>query len=352
MGLSRIVQLADHLEQKIETLGLRAGDAYPNTEEVARKLGVSTRAANGALRVLAQRGILDRRPRRGTIVARVPGDSPRPALHRIHLLVHREYLQMEGLLADGLLIGLQGELPGAEMQFNFIPALDDAEYARQVLAEVLHSREAEGLIMIRAPMAIQRAVAASGLPAMVYGHLQPSVDGMPWIDRDHGQIARLAAEYLLGRRCRRIVVLFRAETGPGDFILLDALQRSLSAAGLGLDDLVVRTLPADLEAARHGVAAILQETRRCTGILCRSQLLAEGVAAAAEALGRRVPVVVSDVYRKPSEPEPPYPYARSQLTSEEIGHHIGRMLAQQARGAKVDPQQEVIPVALQLPGDS
>jgi DNA-binding LacI/PurR family transcriptional regulator len=119
-----------------------------------------------------------------------------------------------------------------------------------------------------------------------------------------------------------------------------------------LGDLVVRCLPADHEAARHGVAAVLQASRRSTGILCRSQLLAEGAAAAAAALGRRVRIVVSDVYRKPSEPEPVFPYARSLLTAEEIGRHIGRMLVQQARGEKVDPQQEVIPVALQVPGDT
>jgi hypothetical protein len=80
-------------------------------------------------------------------------------------------------------------------------------------------------------------------------------------------------------------------------------------------------------------------------------LLAEGAAAAAEALGRRVQIVVADVYRKPSQPELLYPYARSLWTSEEIGHHIGRMLAQQARGQKADPETEVIPVTLDIPGD-
>ena len=352
MGLSRIVELADQLQQNIETLGLRPGDAYPHTEDIARRLGISTSAANGALRVLAKRGILDRRTRRGTVIARLPGDSPRPALSRVHLLVHREYLHSEGLLADGLLIGIQGELRGAEMQFNFIPAVEGTEYAGQLVADALRSRDAEGFVLVRAPLAIQRAVQASGLPAVVFGHLQPSIDGLPWIDRDQQQIGRLAAEHLLSGRCRRVVALFRAEMGPGDFLLLDCLQQGMAAAGLGLGDLAVRCLPADRAAARHGVAAVLRETKRSTGILCRSQLLAEGAAAAAESLGRRVRIVVCDVFRKPSEPEPIYPYARSLLTSEEIGHHVGRMLVQQARGEKVAPSQMVIPVALQVPGDS
>jgi DNA-binding LacI/PurR family transcriptional regulator len=350
MDLSRIVELADRLQQNIDASGLRPGDAYPHTEEIARSLGVSTSAANGALRVLAKRGILDRRPRRGSVVARRPGDGPQPALRRVHLLVHREYLQMEGLLADGLLIGIQGELPGAEMQFNFIPLIEGAEYGDQLVADALRSRDAEGFVLVRAPLAIQRAVHTSGLPAVVFGHLQPSVEAMPWIDRDHRQIGALAAAHLLGCRCRRVVALFRVEMGPGDFLLLDCLQQSLAAAGLGLGDFSIRCLSADREAARSCVMSILQENKRTTGFLCRSQLLAEGAAAAAELLGRRVPIVVSDVYRKPSEPEPVHPYARSLLSSEEIGHRIGRMLAQQARGEEVCPQYEMIAVALEVPG--
>lgn len=352
MRPGRIVELADQLEQHIGATGLRPGDPYPHTEEIARRLGVSTSAANGALRVLAKRGILERRPRWGTVVARLPGDSSPAALRRVHLLVHREYLQMEGLLADGLLIGIQGELPGAEMQFNFIPPVDGAEYADQLLADVLRSRDAAGLVLVRAPLAIQRAVHASGLPAVVFGHLQPSVHDMPWIDRDHRRIGTLAAGHFVSRRCRRVVALFRAEMGPGDFLLLDGLQQPLAEAGLGLGDFTVRCLPADRDAVEQAVSVLLAESKRSTGFVCRSPLLAEGVAAAAKALsrtvGRQVHLVVSDVYRKRSEPEPPYPYARSLLPSEEIGHRIGRMLAQQARGEPVLPQHEVIPVALEM----
>jgi hypothetical protein len=351
MRLSRIVELADQLEANIGAVGLRPGDRYPHTEEIARKLGVSTSAANGALRVLAKRGILDRRPRRGTVIARLPRDLPQSPLRRVRLLVHREYMHMEGVLADGLLIGIQGELPGAEMQFNFIPPVEGADFADRLLSEVMRSRDAEGFVLVRAPLAIQRAVAGNGWPAVVFGRLQPSVQGIPWIDRDHLQIGVLAATHLLARHCRRVVALFRAEMGPGDFLLLDSFQRVLAGAGVGLSDFAVRCLSADREAAQHCVASILKESKRATGFCCRNQLLAEGAAAAAEALGRRVQIVVADVYRKPSQPELLYPYARSLWTSEEIGHHIGRMLAQQARGQKADPETEVIPVTLDIPGD-
>lgn len=353
MQIARIVQLADHLEQEIRRQQLRPGDPYPDTEEIARRLGVSTSAANGALRVLAKRGILDRRQRRGTRVARLPDGSAGSPLRRVHLLVHREYLQMEGLLADGLLIGIQGELPGAEMQFDFIPAVDGAESANDLISKILRSHDAEGLVLVRAPLSIQRAVRASGLPTVVLGTLQPAVAGLPWIDRDQRQIAQLAAEYLLKRKCRRVAVLFRAEMGPGDFPALDRLQQVCHATGLGLDAFTLRCLPADREAIAACATAILKANRRRTGFFCRSQPLADGVAAAAESLGltvgRHLDIVVSDVYLKTGEPPPQFAYVRSQLGAEETGHHVGRMLAQQARGEPVVPNCEVVPVTLVTP---
>ena len=353
MQLGRIVRLADELEREIRQQQLRPGDPYPDTEEVARRLAVSTSAANGALRVLAKRGILDRRQRRGTIVARMPDGAAGSSLRRVHLLVHREFLQMEGLLGDGLLIGIQGELPGAEMQFNFIPTVDAAEYANGLMTEILKSRDGEGVVLVRAPLPIQRVVRTSGLPAVVLGSLQPSVEGIPWIDRDHREIAELAGEYLLQRKCRRIVALFRAEMGAGDAPALDRLQQVCGASGLGLDGFTLRCLPADREAIAACVRSLLSGKKRRTGFFCRSQPLADGVVAAAESLGltvgRDVEIVVSDVYLKAGTSPPKVPYLCPLVSAEETGHHVGRMLAQQARGEPVKPACEVIPVVLVKP---
>ena len=350
MGLGRIVDLANQLEQAIRSDRLQPGDAYPTTEEIARQLGVSTNAANGALRVLGKRGILCRRQRRGTVIARAPGDASPPMLRRVHLLVHKTYLQMEGLLADGLLIGIQGELPGAEMQFNFIPALEGGEYAQRLIAEILRSHDAEGFVLVRAPLAIQRLIQASGLPAVVLGTLHPSVHGLPCIDRDQRQIAELSAQYLLKKKCRRVVALFRAEMGPGDFPALDCLQQACQSGGLGLGDFTLRCLQADHEAVKECAATLLQTRKGSVGFFCRSQPLAEGVAAAAESLGltigRDVEIVITDVYLKAGQPPPELPYIQSSLSSEQIGCHVGRMLAQQARGEPVAPEREVIPVVL------
>lgn len=353
MPAPRIVLLANQLEQEIRHRGLKPGDAYPTTAVVARRLGVSTQAANGALRVLVKRGILERCRRSGTVVSQVPGDLSGAVLRRVHLLVKQDYLRLEGVLADGLVLGLQEKLPGAEIVFNFIPTIDGADYASKLIAASLRSDERDGFLLVRAPLAIQRVMRASGLPVVVYGSLQPSVQGMAWIDRDASQIADLSFQYLLDRGCRQIIAMFRPEMAPGDTIVLDCLLRLLDEHNFRSRDFAMRNLPADLEAVQHAVARVLadRQGQGPLGFLCRNPLLAEGVAAAAAAMelavGRDLHIVVSDVYRKSTDPAPKYPHIRSVYSSEEIGKRLGRMLVQQARGELLDPDHEVIPVLLQ-----
>ena len=269
------------------------------------------------------------------------------------MVVHENYLRQEGLLGDGLMLGLQGELPGSQLQFNFTPPLDGFEFVNRLIAEALRTDGAEGFVLVRAPLAVQRTIASSGLPAVVFGSLQPSVQSLPWIDRDQRQIGGLLGSHLLTRGCRRIAVLFRAEMAPGDFIAFDHLVAVAGAGGLKPSDFVMRALPADLEAVKHAVLPWLIERRRPLGLFCRSQLLAERALQAAELAGlepgRDFEIVVADVYRKSSDSPPRYPYARSTVTAEQIGHHIGRMLAQQARGEPVQPNHELLPVTVELP---
>ncbi len=353
MKSARVVQLADLLEQEIRGSKLKPGDPYLSTDDAASKLHVSTQAANNALRILVKRGVIQRRRRIGTFIARLPEETPPSALQRVHLVVHENYLRQEGLLADGLMLGLQGELPGSQLQFNFTPPRDGNEFANRLIAEALRTDGGEGFVLVRAPLAVQRTVAASGLPAVVFGSLQPSVQTIPWIDRDQAQIGGLLGAHLLARGCRRLVALFRAEMAPGDFVALDQLLTVGGAGGLRPADFAVRTLPPDLEAIKHAMLPWLVEGPRPAGVFCRSQRLAEGAMLAAEAAGlvpsRHLELVVADVYRKASDPPPTYAYARSTVTSEQIGHHIGRMLAQQARGEPVDPNHETLPVTVELP---
>src|SRR3954462_3538876 len=104
--IPRIIQLADRIAEDIKQRQLKPGDPYQGTTETAEMLGVSTTAANRAMQVLVKRRLIERRQRKGTFVA-VPGaptaESP---LRRVHLIVHENYLRTEGLLADGIIVGM------------------------------------------------------------------------------------------------------------------------------------------------------------------------------------------------------------------------------------------------------
>jgi DNA-binding LacI/PurR family transcriptional regulator/DNA-binding transcriptional regulator YhcF (GntR family) len=350
----RIVELADLIAADIRRRKLAPGDSYQSTLETAEMLGVSTTAANRAMQVLVKRRILERRQKKGTFVAHPPKDAPLSPLARVHLLVQEDYLRTEGVTSDGIVIGLHGELPAAQMQFNFLPPDKQGDYIEGLLAEAMRSGQTEGFVLIRASLQAQRLIAASGLPAVVNGSLHPSVPRMCWIDRDHRQGGQLLAQRLIDAGFRRIVVLMRDRMFSGDHALLDAVRDTMAQAGLGLDALTVRCLPADRDAIADAVGELLPDTGSArTGFICRSEPLAAGAALAARERRLRadadVGIVLSDVYRKPSDPPPEWPYLIATMSPEQIGQQVGTMLAQQAIGKPVEPDHLIIPVRLSEP---
>jgi DNA-binding LacI/PurR family transcriptional regulator len=283
-----------------------------------------------------------------------PTDMPSSPLKRVHLIVQENYLRTEGLLSDGIIVGMHEELPAAQMQFNFTPAENDAAFMNELVAEAMRSRKTEGFVLIRSTLAIQRIAAASGLPVVVHGSVNWSVPMMPWIDRDHQVSGTLQAKYLIENGYENILVLMRDRMFRGDHTLFDAVRDAWSAAGHSTSSLTLRCLPHDSTAIMAAVSEMVEKLNgRRFGVICRSEPLAVGAEAAVKAhkltVGRDVNIILADVYRKGSEAPPVWPHVRSVLTPEQIGQHIGRMLAQQALGKPVEPDHEVIPVYLQVP---
>jgi len=347
----RIVELADLIAADIRRRKLNPGDSYQSTLETAEMLGVSTTAANRAMQVLVKRRLLERRQKKGTFVAQPATDAPLSPLQRVHLLVQEDYLRTEGLMSDGIVLGIHGELPATQMQFNFLPPDRQGDYVGDLLSEAMRSGQTEGFVLIRTSLQAQRLIAGSGLPAVVHGSLHPSVPRMWWIDRDHRDGGQMLARRLIDSGFKRIVVLMRDRMFRGDHALLDSVRDTMAAAGLGIDALTLRCLPADRDAIGAAVGEILAEANGArVGFICRSEPLAAGAALAAGErklrVGQDVGIVLSDVYRKPSDPQPEWPYLMAVMSPEQIGQQIGRMLAQQAANPSAEPEHLVIPVHL------
>lgn len=348
---SRIVEVAELILADIRRRKLRAGDSYLGTAETAQWLHVSGSTVNRALQLLAMRGVVQRRQRQGTIVLE-PTARRGVGLRRVHLVVREDHLRIEGLWSEGVLLGLQGALPGVELQFNFRPDVDEAEYVEQLIREILAARQPSGLVLIRSTVVTQRLVAGSGLPAVVSGTLQPSIRELPSIDRDQRQIGVLLAEHLLAARSKRYLIVVRDRLTAGDHVMLDGALATLAAAGVSLDAVTIRCLPTDAEAIAAESRAWLEGSSDRAGCLCRTETLARGVAQAAGALklaGRSRPmIVVADAARQLAS-DAPFPSIEPVIAAEEWGARIGRMLAASARGDRPDPYRELIPVRLWTP---
>src|SRR5438270_10942104 len=61
-------QVAEQIEKRILVGELRSGDRLPTEREMAEQFHVSRTAVREAMKILAQKGLVDMRPGRGTIV--------------------------------------------------------------------------------------------------------------------------------------------------------------------------------------------------------------------------------------------------------------------------------------------
>ena len=349
----RVVELADRIEADIRSRGLQPGQPYLSTEETVRMLQTSTNVVNRALRLLVKRGLLERKQRKGTFVTEPELNSARPALRRVHLLVHRNYLKTEGLMADGLVVGMQGELGRAELQFNFMPGTEDGDYVQGLLEEAARSHHKEGFVLVRSSLAVQRLVAQSGLPAVVAGMLYASVPPMPWLDSDNRAVGRLLTERILRAGHRTVLVLVRDRVLAGDYPFIDGVRDALSQANAGAEALIMRHLPTDHEMIREEVRRVLLQTEPLPGIVARSEPLADGAAEAVEAMGLEVgsdvTITLADWYRRHGSSFPRYPFALDTITAEERGRHIARLLVRQALRLGTAGEHEMISVTLEEP---
>ena len=71
-----IQEAAEILEQHIRRSGLKAGDRYITAKDAGKLLGKSVMTAQRAMTLLAQRKLLERRPKAGTFIAESAFSGP------------------------------------------------------------------------------------------------------------------------------------------------------------------------------------------------------------------------------------------------------------------------------------
>jgi hypothetical protein len=349
----RIQHLARLVEQDIASRGLKPGDRYLTTMEVAGLLGVSTRFANDAMRYLAARQVLTRKPKAGTLVGpgllTAAGFEPPTPLDVVHLLIRQDYYFSERRRMEALVTGITGSLPGCSIQLNFVPAFNEVPYVERLMDGAAASRNGY-LVAVKSPQ-LQRFFARHRSPSVLLGTPFEGIKNLAWIDKDQREIGRLLARRLIETGHRRIGVILRDRRGYGDDLMMDAITQEVLDGGLGSAGLIVRSVPADPPLIALAVGAMLSSDTRPSALICRNRGIVTAAIQTCAALDLTVEKdLVLALADPPADPRDTIavPCLRPTTATGACGEgeRLAAMLIALARGEDAAKLSHVIPVSL------
>lgn len=259
------IELANRIEHRIRAANLLPGTLFKKTAAIAKEYGVSTSCANLAMRLLVQRRLVERRPRAGTVIADYHSTSPSP-LDKIHFMMPHTAFDVPPELLNDMLLGVQSIFPRAEIGFIYY---QDAEGSggEAELKELIKGAADHALILVRAPLSLQRLVGESGLPCIVLGHPFPTVS-LPWVDADSARQGVLAASCILDHPEASALTLMHNRIAPGDYLFMEGMKKQLLRNNWDLCMLTERFVPSDAKVIEHTVKEYLLKNKNpCTIII-------------------------------------------------------------------------------------
>jgi DNA-binding LacI/PurR family transcriptional regulator len=276
------------------------GGQHPTMDQVAEAAGVSratvSRVINGApsvdakIREVVQRAISDTGyvpnvaarslvTRRSNSVALVISEPDRPDNHSfLNRIFTDPYF-------GRITAGATGALRPHDIHLVVIPT--DSSDHHQVI-RYLRQGHVDGVLLISSHEQdeLPRQVHELGIPAVISSRPASPI-AASFVDVDQRLGARLAAEHLLARGCRRLATISGPLDIPSGLDRLDGFRSFL--ANRGFAD--VPSIEADFTRAGGEEAArvMLAEHPDVDGLFVASDLMAEGALRAVQELGRRVP---------------------------------------------------------------
>ncbi|MGK5678337.1 LacI family DNA-binding transcriptional regulator [Actinoplanes sp. URMC 104] len=273
---------------------------HPTMDQVAEAAGVSratvSRVINGApsvdskIREIVQRAIAETGyvpnvaarslvTRRSNSVALVISEPDRPDNHSfLNRIFTDPYF-------GRITAGATGALRPHDIHLVVIPT--DSTDHHQVM-RYLRQGHVDGVLLISSHEhdTLPRQVHELGIPAVVSARPTSPI-AVSYVDVDQRLGARLAAERLLTRGCRRLATISGPLDIPSGLDRLEGFRSFLANRGLG----DVPAVEGDFTRAGGEAAArrLLAEHPDVDGLFVASDLMAEGALRAVQDLGRRVP---------------------------------------------------------------
>ena len=349
----RILELVARVEDDIRSRGLKPGDRYLTTLEVASLLGVSTRFANDAMRLLATRQVLTRKPKAGTLIgpsAPLDEDAESRPFDVIHLLIRQDYYFSERRRMEALITGISKAMPGCSIQLNFVPAFNEQAYVERLLDAPATPRNAY-LIAVKSPQ-LQKRFERHRSPVVLLGTPFEGISDIAWVDKDQASIGRLLMRRLIDLGHQRIGVVLRDRRGYGDDLMMDAITHELLDAGLGQGALIARSVPTEPALIALAITNLLSAQARPTALMCRNRLIAATAAQVCAQMklqvGRDLVIALCDAAAD-ADDVPPSPCIRpiAEMDAISEGTLLAQMLTEQAAvGGTINRRHRLIGVSL------
>lgn len=344
-----IRQSADKLVRHIRDSGMQPGDRYISAQEASRLVGGSITTAQRAMTFLAKRKWLERRPKAGTFIGSAAcaqkkqkvvhfflPDSVSPEKGSHNVVWHRA-LAVREVMSD------------ISVQMNFVPNQDLA-FVRHIVEQVSTVQSTAGFVVVLSSRPMRAYFNQTGVPAVILGSVEPDLKNLCWLSRDQGRTGKLLTEYLLSHGHKRIVTVMRETWSAGDYLLHDAIGEAMAEAGLPANALQIRSAAVDRMAITEMASGLLQDIGNTRlAMICRTEFQAECIADLAQKLelADRVEIVMCN---SPLDINKCYfPCTLPDISPEEEGLLVGKMLREMSGGRRLTQQGYLIPVKLHVP---
>ncbi len=346
--LPRYVQVKQWVERQIACGRWSPGDVLPPERDLAAQLKVSPLTVSRALQWLAREGVLIRKRRVGTIVAReLPAHLLQAATTLLVLGIGAATRQTADFYFGALHRSIHTELAASGIRTIW------HDYQFDLVERELRSSELVGILAI-APTAEHIAwleqLYARGVPVVVVG---ASADNwaLPFVDTDNYAAAREGVSYLLKHGHRRFVGLFAALETFNSRDRWRGFRDALQEAGIPKEHIWTFITPyADDfdDAVREGLSTLIRLPNGPTAVFAGGYYLALAALQTAHGSGVAVPQQLSvlgfDDPPSAAFTVPPLTTFRQPL--EEMGICAVRKMLQLIRGQPPEPFQERLPLEL------
>jgi DNA-binding LacI/PurR family transcriptional regulator len=242
-----------------------------------------------------------------------------------------------------LLGGIAQQLTERDLQLTlFIPQNERDE---RRLSSYLASGHVDGVLLTfyqdRDPL--YDRLAQNGIPVVV--NARPlRASSASYVDADNEGGAALAVEHLLEQGCRRIATIAGPPGTSAGAERLAGYRRALQAAGLGIDESLIRVGDFTTPSGRELTAELIRENSGIDGLFVAGELMAYGALNALHRLGRRIPddvaVVSFDDLPGAATTDPPLTSVHQPV--EQMGREMTRLLLAQLDEDDRIPRQVIL----------